>query len=88
MELRVNPERLSILQKICMWLHQHLYLCTIDNKPYYAFKCKKHGLVINYLKWYGEYLKCPTCFSQSMTRARWWAVLDDIEFISEPVINS
>jgi hypothetical protein len=79
MELRVNPERLSILQEICMWLHQHLYLCTIDNNPYYAFKCKKHGLVINYLKEIGEYLKCPICLSKSTKRVQWWDSINTIE---------
>jgi len=29
--------------------------------PFYAFRCRKHGIVVNYLYGYSERLECPKC---------------------------
>ena len=30
-------------------------------KPFYRFRCPKHGMVENYLHGYAEILRCPEC---------------------------
>jgi hypothetical protein len=35
--------------------------------PFYAFECKKHGVVVNYPTGYEERLECPFCLEEENT---------------------
>jgi hypothetical protein len=34
-----------------------------EERQFYFFKCKKHGIVENHLKGYKENLRCPKCIA-------------------------
>jgi hypothetical protein len=35
---------------------------------FYAFKCERHGIVVNYLHGYEQVLKCPICLKARYLR--------------------
>ena len=49
-----------------------LYITNGWGKPkmFYSFKCKKHGLVINYAKGYDGRLECPICEHEYMYKVK------------------
>ena len=40
-----------------------------DDLPFYAFKCKRHGVVVNYPQGYAQILRCPECERESREEA-------------------
>lgn len=34
---------------------------------FYQFKCKKHGMVVNYAEGHDEILRCPICWQEEIT---------------------
>lgn len=62
--------RLSWLQRIQLRLSGYVYIEHRTRPgwrgylPFFAFKCEKHGLVVNYKMGEDEYLICPLCIEE------------------------
>ncbi len=54
-------DRLKIRLTGSAYLGNHkIYGCK-ESLPFYAFLCKEHGIVKNYVKGYAKRLECPLC---------------------------
>lgn len=62
-----NLYKLGLWKRFKLWLMGYVYVGDRMKAgwkkpiPHYAFKCKKHGVVEDYARGYGERLECPIC---------------------------
>jgi hypothetical protein len=63
---------LSFSQKIKLRLNGMIYIGDHREEgwktslPYYAFRCKKHGLQLGYRSGYAQLLLCPECIQATV----------------------
>ncbi len=65
--------KLTLGQRIVLAITGRVFVCwrTEDRTdpggaqafPFYAFRCRDHGLVVSRPHGYGEFLKCPQCWA-------------------------
>jgi hypothetical protein len=59
--------RIKLLERLKLQLNGHVYVGDRLGKkwkepiPHYAFKCPRHGIVIDYPHGYRQRLSCPEC---------------------------
>lgn len=62
-QLKLNlRQRLSLRLKSYVYLGHYRYNGWRGSLPFYAFKCKHHGLQVNYPHGHEEKLTCYECF--------------------------
>ena len=64
----LGTPKLTLLQRIKLRLLGYVYIGHYklsetwrDSLPFYAFKCPKHGIVVDYPHGYYDRLDCPYC---------------------------
>ena len=75
--------RIKLLERLKLHLKGHVYVGDRVKEewkepiPHYAFKCPKHGIVVDYLHGYRQRLDCPICKEEA----------EKDEFTSETLVS-